>query len=157
INWEDYHTDDNNSSVAMIKRRFAGSKIVSQDKCVNGFLFGGAIHEHSDVEHLLYGPEIMQDICNVLGRMDILSQWQQQRKIFNVNFKADISKVVFDYSHRLNTKQKILRIYKYIINYFDKKLFGKWRENDNPIMRIKNTFSIPSADIVNVQEIAIER
>lgn len=155
INREDYRNDCNNASVGMIKRRFAGSKIVSQDKCVNGFLFGRGIHEHSDVKHLLYGPEIMQDICRVLGRMDILTYWQQKRKIFNVSFKADISKVVFDYNHRLSTKQKIFRIYRYIINHFSKKLIGQWREYDNPIMRLKDTYSVPSKDIVSFQEIVI--
>jgi hypothetical protein len=155
INWEEYRNDYNNSSIGMIKRRFVGSKSVSQDKCVNGFLFSGGIHEHSDVDHLIYGPEIMQDICRVLGRLDILTEWQQQRKIFNISFKADISKVVFDYSHRLNTRQKIFRIYRYIINNFSKKMFGQWREYDNPKMRLTDTFSVPSTDIVGCQEIVI--
>lgn len=157
IDWDDYRNDYNKSSIGMIKRRFAGSRIVSQDKCVNGFLFGGGIHEHSDVRHILYGPEIMQDMCRVLRRTDILTDWQQQRKIFNVSFKADISKVVFDYNHRLNIKQKIFRIYRYIINHFIKQLFGQLREYDNPMMRLKDTLSVPSTDIVNTQEIVIER
>ncbi|OMC63536.1 hypothetical protein BK121_26770 [Paenibacillus odorifer] len=155
VNWDDYCNDDNKHSVGMIKRRFAGSKNVSQDKCVNGFLFSEGIHEHSDVKHILYGPEIMQDMCRVLCRTDILSEWRQQRKIFSVNFKADISKVIFDYNDRLNNKQKIFRIYRYIINYFSKQLFGQLSDYDNPIIRLKDTFSVPTKDIMSFREIDV--
>jgi hypothetical protein len=56
VNWEEYCRGINEPSARMIMRRFEGGKIVGMDKCVNGFLFGGDVHEHSDVRHLVYGP-----------------------------------------------------------------------------------------------------
>lgn len=153
INWKDYFNGYNSSSAKMVNRRFFGSKNVSTDKCVNGFLFNGNIHNNRDVSHIYYSPEILQSICAVLKRRDIERYWEKNANRYVVIFKTDIQNAVFDNKSRLTIKQKTFRIYRYIIYYLSKMSLYVWNENHNPIIRLKDNLNVPVSDIIDVIKI----
>lgn len=137
----------------MANRRFLGSKNVSIDKCVNGFLFNGNIHKHRDVDHIYYSPEILQSICAVLNRRDIERYWEKNADRYVVIFKTDIQNAVFDDKPRLTIKQRTFRIYRYILYYLSKMSLYVWSENYNPMIRLKDNLNVPASDIIGVIKI----
>lgn len=154
VKWDKYFESNNSHSARMINRRFFGSKVVSTDKCVNGFLFNGNIQENRDVDHIYYSPEILQDICNVLNRVDIINYWEANASKYVVIFKADIKNTVFDKKPKLTLKQKTFRIYRYIIYYLTKSLLNNWSESYNPMIRLKDNLSVPVNDIFDVIKVS---
>lgn len=151
IDWEklrDY--GDINSNIAMIKRRLLGGRY-DADRCVNGFLFNDYIWEDGNVKHIIKCPEIMQDICYVLGRQDIVKKWIEKAKTHVICFKAKIRDIVIDNRTNYRTeKSKVYYFYRQALYYIAMKKWGFWDPRfHNPIIRLKDNLNVSAENIVS--------
>lgn len=153
IDWSQYFEGNEGPAARMINRRLKGSNIVSVDKCINGFLFGGNISNNLDVSHIYYCPEIVENMLRVLNKHDLIKYWTDHSTPYIITFKSNIEDIVFDWKPNLNNKQKVFRIYRYLLYYLGSKIKNQWSENDNPIIRLKDEINVPAGNIISFDEL----
>lgn len=156
VNWENYLSSYKEPTVRMVINRLEGSSKSVADKCVNGFLFNDKIFKNQNVTHLIFGPEIVQNICDILLGSNIAPiYWQKNSKILSVIFKVDIKDIIFDEDSHLNNKQKIYYLYRHALYYLILKRKHVWRPGNSPIIRLKDKLNVPSKDIVAIETIVV--
>lgn len=148
INWSDY-----DSNVArLIINRLEGNHSYSKDSTVNGFLFLDKIHKHYNIEHLISGPEIVQNIFEVLNKSDDLEAYQKKIMPYIIGFKVSSDFLVFDNIPKLESP-----INEYLLKFCLKKLADEIMYssnlNDNPMVRFQDELNIPDSNILYVYEI----
>lgn len=150
VNWDLY----SNSYASRIKVRFR-KKGKYIDNCINGFLFNYFFWKDSDVEHIIKCPEILHDICSVLKREDIIDEWRKSVKTYALGFEASVKDIIIDERCRLKTKRsKIYYIYKQVIYFLCLDYKNLWEDRwDNPIIRLKDNLSLPSANFFGYYEV----
>ncbi|MGP7815565.1 hypothetical protein ACTXGU_00225 [Niallia sp. 01092] len=153
VDWSKYFNGYESAAARMVSNRLEGNSFGSIDKCVNGFLFNGKLHENSDVYHIYKFPEILENMLRLLNLSNVSMNWAKISKSYTITFMADIENVVFDFSASLNNKQKQFKIIRYCLYYLSKKFFNDWDENCNPKMRLKDDLNVNAEQIINVMEI----
>lgn len=148
INWRNY-----DSNVArLIINRLEGNHSYSKDSTVNGFLFPDKIHKNNNIEHLISGPEIVQNIFEVLNKSDDLQAYQKKITPYIIGFKVPSSFLIFDNKTKLE-----FPINEYLLKFCLKKLADEIIHsdnfNDNPMVRFQDELNIPNSNILYVYEI----
>lgn len=152
VDWKKYDCP----TAQMIINRLEGNRVwTASDNCINGFLFNGKIYENLNVSHIFRNPEILENILRVLGKLNVISEYNQKSKPYIINFKVPISDIVFDENgnHKLNNKQKNFLILRYCLYYLSFKKINDWSENNNPIIRLKDNLNVDSSNIVSIFEV----
>jgi hypothetical protein len=149
INWDDY----SEPVALMVKRRLEGNKVVVVDKCVNGFLFNGPIYKNGNVNHILYYPEILENILRIVKKHYAVEVWVKKAVPYILTFKVNIKDVVFDSCDKLNNKQKTFRILKHCLIFLSEKLLNEWDEYHNPILRLRDNLNVESNKIINIRKV----
>lgn len=146
VNFNEYRTSYNSSIISMIERR-----LNNKDHCINGFLFQNNAEKNSNIIHLKYGPEIMNNIMRVLGIDN--RDWFEKRNIYKIIVKVPFLKVIIDeYSFEeieYNEEEKMIKIVTALIKgvislVIDKEI----SEKDNYILRLEENLSIPAESII---------
>ncbi|KIL38690.1 hypothetical protein SD70_24905 [Gordoniibacillus kamchatkensis] len=153
VDWKSFLNGSEYPTAQMIINRFEGNRFSSADKCVNGFLFGGKIYENGNVRHILYLPEIVENMLRVLGEQKAINELTKVFKPYMISFAAPIGKIIFDGSKKLTVKQTRFRIIRYCLHYLSKQYCRSWSEHDNPIIRLIDDYSVQADQIISVQKI----
>ncbi|ADK14756.1 hypothetical protein [Clostridium ljungdahlii] len=158
VSWEDFYEEELvGYDACLIKSRLIREEKNKNDKCINGFLFGEDLYRNNYVKTILAGcPEIIKNICNVLGRKDMIKYIQDNSKNYVITFKQKVSNIIFDYSNELNYESKVYRIYKYVILYLCLKFCNRWDEGNNPIIRLKDYINVSVDNIVELKKIDVK-
>lgn len=159
VNWEDFYEEElKNGNPNRIQVRLVRGYKGVNDKCINGFLFAEDLYKNNYVKNILSGcPEIIKDICGVLGRKDMIKYIENNSQNYVITFKEKVSNIIFDGNSKLNYKSKIYRIYKYVILYLCSKFCNKWDENsNNPITRVKDDINVSIENIVEVKKVDVK-
>jgi|GEM_PF-1385007 len=95
-------------------------------------------------------PEIIQDICCVLGRQDIVMKWVEKAKPCVICFRGRVADVIIDERTKYRTeKSKVYYFYKQALYYIVMKKWGFWDPRfHNPIIRLKDDLNVSDEDIV---------
>ncbi|MDF2039359.1 hypothetical protein P2R12_20715 [Cytobacillus oceanisediminis] len=152
IDWKKYESP----TALMIINRLEGNKVsTTSDNCINGFLFNGKIFENGNVAHIFRCPEILENILRVLGRLDLISNFNSKSKPYIICFKAPISDIIFDGNgnHKLNNKEKQFLILRYCLYYLSLQKSYDWSGNNNPIIRLKDNLDVDISNLVAVFEV----
>lgn len=147
INWHSYKT----STAQLIINRLEGNHFYLKDSTINGFLFFDKIVYHGDVEHLVLGPEIVQNIFEVLKMEDKLSSYQKKLKVYIIGFKVPSHLITFDKlpmpAHETN-RYLLKCTLKYLADDFASRLISY----DNPMIRLPENLNIFANNIMYVYE-----
>lgn len=115
----------------------------SRDFCVNGFLFGDNLKNNDYYRSLLMGPELLFQIANLAGDMDIYYEYRKQSTYYVFKYEIPIDEVIVDGCEKLRNAEKqklvIKEAIKRIIEYDDLKI-----GDDNIILRMPDDVNIPS-------------
>lgn len=153
VDWKSFSDGIESPTAQMIINRFEGNRFSPADKCVNGFLFGGKIYENGNVRHLIYLPEIVENMLRVLGEKKAISELNKIFKPYIISFAAPIEKIIFDGSKKLTAKQTRFRIIRHCLSYLSNQYCGSWSQHQNPIIRLIDDYSIQADRIVSVQKV----
>ena len=153
VDWRAFLNGGEYPTAQMVINRLEGNRFNSADKCVNGFLFGGDIHENGDVRHIRYLPEIVENMLRVLGEHQAISDLGKDVSPYIITFKNQIRNIIFDGSKKLNIRQTQYRIIRHCLHYLSNQYFGSWTEYDNPIIRLDDERSVPADHIIAVQKV----
>lgn len=122
------------------------------DSCVNGFLFP----ELMDDSYIgLTGiPEIFSDIMIALGRRDIQQEYFKKKKCYLVTISTQVARMIFDGADpRMSNQEKTQKIIQYLLCYIGYKKTLAETYVTNPMVRLVDSYCVPSNEIVNIREI----
>ncbi|PHG02592.1 hypothetical protein COI49_15870 [Bacillus toyonensis] len=152
INWSDFDNDDNKRPTALLlQRRLEGNKFFpTGDKCVNGFLFNSKVHQNSNVRHIGYVPEVVQNVLDVLDLSEATKKWIEKNKACILVFRVKFDDVVFDRFEKLSVEKKKKLLLQYCIYFLSRNYISSdWSEEDNPIMRLMDYTIVPKENIID--------
>lgn len=152
VNWESLLINSNEEPcIRMIMRRLQPNRFFTEaDKCINGFLFGGDIWEHSDVRHIALMPEFAENVLRALGKRKAINEWRANVKPYVFTLQVPVSKIIFDGSDKLNKRQTQFRLLRHAFFYLCRSKQQEWKQWDNPIIRLDDNFNINSDQILSV-------
>jgi hypothetical protein len=133
------------------------SNRLNDDRCINGFLFGGNIFKEGDISHLKDSPELIIDIqrsLNELKEIDIIQKFKQMSKAYIFKIKVPINELIFDgcgFENECDVEYNLDSIFKYIGSY----LVNDALQNgfSNPIVRLKDNAIVEKDNILEIYEI----
>lgn len=152
---------NNNKIVCLYKGNEFGlsyrSNRLNDDRCINGFLFGGNIFKEGDIRHLKDSPELIIDIqrsLNELKEIDIIQKFKQMSKAYIFKIKVPINELIFDgcgLENECDVEYNLDRIFKCIGSY----LVNDALQNgfSNPIVRLKDNAVVKKDNILEIYEI----
>ncbi|WP_291628073.1 hypothetical protein [Clostridium sp.] len=133
----------------MLKRR------LSWDECINGFLFKDRIESNTNVEHLKYGPEFVQNIFEIIGNYRYTNNWYKDNDLYIIRSIVDLDDID-DSTFDLDIKDKVNKYKLVILKGLEFILFHKtnyWELDSNTIIFMKNYINIDSSRIIEISEV----
>jgi len=127
-----------------------------EDYCFNGFALKDVLYKNSYARSLYCGPEFINQLTQVIGRADIMSDYIKESKYFCLEYKIPMDRVVFDGFDELSISDKNInllktlmkRLYEYSvtnINYI--------YDHDNLVLRLMDDDTMIEKYFLSKEEI----
>lgn len=126
-----------------------------EDYCFNGFALKDMLHENSYTMSLHSCPEFIEQMALVIGRKDIIKDYEKNSRYYCLEYLVPMDKVIFDgfsYKTRYSKTQHLLcvvlkRLYEYEFNS------AYMYDHDNLILRLEDDDTMQEKYFIAEEEI----
>lgn len=126
-----------------------------EDYCFNGFALKDMLHENSYTMSLSSCPEFIEQMALVIGRKDIIRDYEKNSRYYCLEYFVSMDKVIFDgfdYKTQYSKTKHLLcvvlkRLYEYAFNR------GYMYDHDNLILRLEDDDTMQEKYFIAEEEI----
>lgn len=130
-----------------------------EDFCFNGFAMKDLLYKNNYARELFEIPEFLGQLIDCLRCVDVGHKYMENSEYFCYEYKLPVSVIIFDgydcYSDVMKQKYLLRCVLQRLNQYLTQKpkyIF----DDDNPILRLADNYTIPSQYYVGKEKITIE-
>lgn len=130
-----------------------------KDFCFNGFAMKDLLLKNYYAMSLSDGPEFLERMAECLQCREIRSEYERNSAYFCYEYKLPIEMVIFDGYDNYTTRLKQLHLLRCVLERlyeYQTSNSGLMSDSDNPILRLKDDYDIPSKYYVGKEKITSE-
>ena len=118
----------------------------ARDHCINGFAFADRLEKNNYFSYLSYGPEILQDIAEVLHRPEIIEAYKRQSSYYRYTFLLPISLPIMNSTPDATNDEKAINLLAVCFcrmhDLYCEPNRKAWYDHDNILMQLNKNDSL---------------